>query len=261
MSVGAAGVCAAGFALTLLAAYHTTRGFDFDARALGHLSGDVPLRAQSVSRRTIETIDGASVVAAIAIIVAAGALRARFARAAGAALVVVLSVGSAELIKRGLPHVPHAVPAGRRSSLPSGHTAVAASVGLGLVIALPAVLRPLAVLAGAAYASAMAFSLVVLGFHYPSDVVASFFLCGFWGAVVAAALGGTHRRAVTPRGIAFAALATAAALAVAAVIASHHPVVAAARSREAMLAAAVCLGVLSLAVFTLIASLAGEDRR
>jgi membrane-associated phospholipid phosphatase len=221
----------------------------------------VPLRAQSVSRRTIETIDGASVVAAILIIAAVGAVRARFARAVGAAFVVVLSVGSAELLKRGLPHIPHAVPAGRMSSLPSGHTAVAASVGLGLVIALPPVLRPLAVLAGSAYASAIAFSLVVLDFHYPSDVVASFFLCGFWASVVVVAIGGTRRRAVTPGGIALAALTTAVALAVAAAIASRHPVVAAARSREAMLAAAVCLGALSLGVFTLVASLAGEEHR
>ncbi len=214
-----------------------------------------------MSRRSIETIDGASVLAAIAIIVAVGAVRARFVRAAAAALVVVLSVGSAELLKRGLPHVPHAVPAGRMSSLPSGHTAVAASVGLGLLIALPAVLRPLAVLAGAAYAAAIGFSLVLLGFHYPSDVVASFFLCGFWAALVVAAIGGTHRSAVTPRGLALATVATAAALAVAAAIASRHPVVTAARSREAMLAAAVCLGALSLGVFSLVASVAGERRR
>jgi len=44
-------------------------------------------------------------------------------------------------------------------------------------------LRPTAALIGATYAAAVGFSLVALGWHYPSDVAAAFCLCGLWACV------------------------------------------------------------------------------
>jgi membrane-associated phospholipid phosphatase len=253
---------AAAFAVTLLAALHTQRGLSLDRSAFERVSGNAPLPFRSAGQRTLRTIDAATVAATLLVLAFLALARGRVARAVAATAVVVLSVGTAELLKHGLPRLAGAVPAGRPPTLPSGHTAVAVSLGLALVIAVPPVLRPTAALAGAAYGAAIAFSVVVLGWHYPSDAIASFFVCGFWAAVVGLALRGTPRLALSLRGAVVAVAAVALALAAAAALASRHPVaVAAVRSRPALVAAAAAYGLLSLAVFAMVAPLVGERER
>jgi len=254
-----AAACAVAFALTVLVFLHTQRGLSLDRSAFERVSGNAPLPFQTAGQRTLRTIDAATVAGAVLVLVFLAVARRRVARAVAAAAVVALSVGSAELLKHGLPWLAGAVPAGRPPTLPSGHTAVAVSLGLALVIAVPPVLRPSAALVGAAYGAAIAFSVVLLGWHYPSDAIASFFVCGFWAAVVGLALRGTPRLALSLRGAAVAVAAVALALAAAAALASRHPVaVATVRSRPALVAAAAAYGLLSLAVFAAVAPLVGE---
>jgi len=255
-----AAACAVAFALTVLVFLHTQRGLSLDRSAFERVSGNAPLPFQTAGQRTLRTIDAATVAGAVLVLVFLAVARRRVARAVAAAAVVALSVGSAELLKHGLPWLAGAVPAGRPPTLPSGHTAVAVSLGLALVIAVPPVLRPSAALVGAAYGAAIAFSVVLLGWHYPSDAIASFFVCGFWAAVVGLALRGTPRLELSFRGAAVAVGAVA--LGVAAALASRHPVaVATVRSRPALVEAAAACGLLSLAVFAAIAPLVGERER
>jgi hypothetical protein len=145
-------------------------------------------------------------------------------------------------------------------SFPSGHAAVAVSLGLALVLAVPSVLRPLAALIGAAYAAAIGFSSVALGAHYPSDVVASFFVCGFWACVMGLLSRGVARRpSLSLRGVLLALVLMAIGLFAAAVLAGRHPgAVAAARSYESLVVTAALFGILSLAISGAIAALVGE---
>jgi len=185
-------------------------------------------------------------------------LRGRLARAAVAVAIVACSVVTAEALKHGLPSA-----AGRAATFPSGHTAIAVSLGLALVAAVPQALRPVAALVGAAYGAAIAFSVVALGWHYPSDAIGSFFVCGLFASLGALALRSSPRRpSLSGVGSVAAVGVVALSLVLAAAVASRHPVaVAAVRSRPAVAAAAAAFGVLSIALFALVTPLFSERPR
>lgn len=66
------------------------------------------------------------------------------------------------------------------SSWPSGHATAAMSLALACVIAVPARLRPAMASLGAAFAVAVSYSFLSLGWHYPSDVFGGFLVAGTW---------------------------------------------------------------------------------
>ena len=73
-------------------------------------------------------------------------------------------------------------------SWPSGHSTASMSLALCLVLVVGPRLRPLAALAGAGYAVAVGYALVVLGFHLPSDVLGGYLVAATFTLVGAAAL-------------------------------------------------------------------------
>jgi membrane-associated phospholipid phosphatase len=257
-------LCALGFAATFLVALHTGQGLHDDAALFRHVSGNaaLPVRAAGAARALLLGIDGVFVAVAAVLLVVLALLQKRVARALAAVAIVACSVGSVEALKHGLPHLGAAIPAGRLATFPSGHTSIAASLGLALVLAAPPVLRPAAALVGAAYAAGVGLSLILLGWHFPSDVVGSFFVCGFWAAAIVAALPGTvERPAVSAAGALLAVGAVAGGLILAAVVAGRHPAaVEALRSARSVLATAAIIGVLSVAVFGAFTPLVAEGR-
>lgn len=259
----AALACAGGYALTFALALHTRQGLHADLELYRRVSGNGGATVERAGRQALETIDAGTLALGVLVLAFLGLARGRAERALAAAAVVVCSVGSAELLKHAAPHLAGALPPGREASFPSGHAAIAVSLGLGLVVAAPPVLRPLAALAGAAYGAGVALSVVVLGWHRPSDVVGSILLCGFWTALAGIALRARPGRAAVFRGgLALGLVAVATALAVAAALAARHPLaVESVRSRPALVATAAMIGALSLAVFAGLAPLLGERER
>ncbi len=73
-------------------------------------------------------------------------------------------------------------------AFPSGHATAAASVGVALVFAAPPGWRPLAALAGAGFALAVGASVVVLQWHFASDVLGAYLVVAGWGFAALAAL-------------------------------------------------------------------------
>jgi membrane-associated phospholipid phosphatase len=160
-----------------------------------HLDDDALLgrslnpRVQNASSRLLRGIDVASLVAVGGAIVLLAVARARLRLALGAAALIVGATGTVEGLKhllarpelRGPDRLP--IP-----SFPSGHTAVAASLALGLVIVLPARWRALAAVLGAVYAAAVGAATVTAGWHRPSDAIGAFLVTVAWAAVVCAAL-------------------------------------------------------------------------
>jgi membrane-associated phospholipid phosphatase len=79
-------------------------------------------------------------------------------------------------------------------SWPSGHSTASMSVALCLVLVVGPRLRPLAALLGAGYAVAVGYSLVVLGFHLPSDVLGGYLVAATFTLIGAAALASAEAR-------------------------------------------------------------------
>jgi membrane-associated phospholipid phosphatase len=73
-------------------------------------------------------------------------------------------------------------------SFPSGHTTAAASIAVALLLVVPAGYRLLAAGIGAALTGAVGLSVVILGWHYPSDVLGAFLVVGAWGLCAVAYL-------------------------------------------------------------------------
>lgn len=68
-------------------------------------------------------------------------------------------------------------------SWPSGHATGAMALALCAVLVAPARARPWVGAAGAAFAVAVSYSILTLGWHYASDVLAGFLVAGGWSAL------------------------------------------------------------------------------
>jgi len=88
------------------------------------------------------------------------------------------------------------------NSLPSGHVTFVAAMGVALVLVVPRALRPLAALAAVAATGVAGVTVILVGWHRPSDVVAALgVVAATTGAVtLAAALlrGRPRRRSASP---------------------------------------------------------------
>ncbi len=74
------------------------------------------------------------------------------------------------------------------ASWPSGHATAAMSLALTCTIAAPTRLRPYVAAAVAAFAVAVSYSFLTLGWHYPSDVFGGFLVAGIWTLLGVASL-------------------------------------------------------------------------
>jgi membrane-associated phospholipid phosphatase len=102
-------------------------------------------------------------------------------------------------------------------SWPSGHATAAMSLVLVAIMVAPPSWRRLVAVLGALYAAWAGASVMILGWHYPSDVAAAFLVATTWAAVGVAAFAagrGWHSGAGTPARHVGLALAVAAAVAI-----------------------------------------------
>jgi membrane-associated phospholipid phosphatase len=153
------------------------------------------------------------------------------------------------------------------ASWPSGHATAAMSLTLCAVIVAPSRLRPFVAALGAAFAVAVCYSFLELGWHYPSDVFGGFLVATTWtflGVSVLYALPARRARPATglsrelakqvsvrealgpPAAVAIGALTLAGLL----VLERPHAVVAYARAHEAFMIGATAIAALGLALTT-----------
>lgn len=191
----------------------------------GQLIDTVGLAGNSIGRDRVDgltdsvlnAVSVASLAVATAVVVFIALIRRRIMLALMAALLIAGANVTTQFVKWAtvrpdLGIDPERAAAG--NSLPSGHTAVAASVAVALVLVLPARVRGLGGVLGAAYAALAGVATLSAGWHRPSDAVASLLLVGAWAALVGALLvlaqrpdaqmepGPPHRFAVAVLGIA-----------------------------------------------------------
>ncbi len=150
------------------------------ADSIASLANPLPLLGMLAVACVIALLRGRPADALAAVLVVAGA------NITTQALKVLLAHPRVRAAIGGDPFEPN--------TFPSGHTTAAASIAIAYAFVVPAALRDLTLTLGAAFALAVGCSVVVIGWHYPSDVLAGFLIAAGWGFAVLAAM-----RAIAPR--------------------------------------------------------------
>ena len=200
--------CAGLFALLLVVAYTSARARHFDASALqGFVVLPTGGRAETLAQRVAQVADPGSVALITLVLAGVALLRGRPRIALSVLLLVAATSVSSQVLKTVLTYPRDAALVGAKA-FPSGHSTAAMTLAFCGVLVAPARLRPLAALLGLVFALGVAFSVVSLSWHYPSDVVGGYLLATGWTlAVVSGLLWLEQRRPERPGQVAIAARA------------------------------------------------------
>lgn len=175
-----------------------------DQRAIPEgLAGAGVAQAKVATARLLDTISVASLGLAALGLMAIALVRRRFRQALAAAIVVAGANLTTQLLKPVLGRLdPLGGDAERFSQgiFPSGHATVAMSLALALVIVVPSAARPIGAVVGAVYTAAVGVGLLLLGWHFPSDVAGGFLIAALWAVGAVAWL----RRSGAPRSVTLA---------------------------------------------------------
>jgi membrane-associated phospholipid phosphatase len=159
-----------------------------DAALDGRTTRATVLRATD---RVLNTISISSIVIVGAVIGGVALARRRWHLAITAGVVILGANLTTQLLKHAVLSRPDLVTGADPlpdPSFPSGHTTVAMSLALGLVLVVPASIRAVTALAGLAYAVLVGTGTVTAGWHRPSDAMGAFLVATAWAAAGAAGL-------------------------------------------------------------------------
>ncbi|MBS1679572.1 MAG: phosphatase PAP2 family protein [Actinobacteria bacterium] len=181
----AAIACALAVVPLAVAAYAWDPFQSVDLRILLHLRREEgPIHA--LATVLVNLGDLASLLTFLAV---AGAIGLRYGRRREVLAAIVVVAGAnltTQLLKTTLEHarykaIEHGIELPWPNSFPSGHTTAAASIAVALLLVAPAAHRLVAAVVGLGVTAAVGFSVVILGWHYPSDVLGGLLVVGAWG--------------------------------------------------------------------------------
>lgn len=174
----------AGFALTWQVLVLSPDGQRLDGAAVdGAAYGQGTL--WQLADTVLDVVSDGFVVLALAAVVLVAVLRRRWGLALQAAVVIGGSNITTQFLKHVLLERPdYGITTGTANSLPSGHTTVAASVAMAVLLVVPRRGRPAVAVLGAAYTAATGIATLVGQWHRPSDVVAALLVVLTWTGLV-----------------------------------------------------------------------------
>ncbi|GGO95433.1 phosphatase PAP2 family protein [Actinomyces gaoshouyii] len=146
-------------------------------------------RVDGHARVVLSAISMPAAVLLVVVILLVGLLRRSHRRASWAIIAVIGASASAQILKHWILFRPdHGITArwDNANTLPSGHTTMAASAAVALILLVDARWRVPAAWLGAAMTVAMGYSTLVRQWHRPADVVAAVLLAVGWGALAVA---------------------------------------------------------------------------
>jgi membrane-associated phospholipid phosphatase len=112
-------------------------------------------------------------------------------RALAVACLLAVTGVTTQLLKHALaqPRLEHWLPEQvATNSWPSGHSTAAMTLALCAILVAPPALRASAAMLGGAFAVGVGYAVLVLGWHYPSDVLGGFLVAGLWTSLAVAVL-------------------------------------------------------------------------
>lgn len=187
-----AAACAGLFGLILLLAYTVPAARELDAKALeGFLGFQRPV-VDTFTEGIIRLGDPPTVGVVGILLAAIALLRGRPRVALGVIVLLAATSVSSQVLKALLayPRYPgqtgaaHVIPA----AFPSGHSTAVMTLAIATVMVVPARLRPLAAVVGGGLALGVGISVILQGWHFPSDVAGGFLLATGWGLTLVAGL-------------------------------------------------------------------------
>lgn len=196
-SLAACCACAVALGLLTVLALGIGAGRHLDARLFLRLV-EYPPQGGTLADAIASLGDPLPMLAMLAVACTIGLLRGRPSGALAAVLVVAGANLTTQLLKILLAHPRVKVAIGgdpfEPNTFPSGHTTAAASIAIAYAFVAPVALRDLTLVLGAAFVLAVGCSVVVVGWHYPSDVLGGILVAAGWGFAALAAM-----RAFAPR--------------------------------------------------------------
>jgi membrane-associated phospholipid phosphatase len=175
-------------------AFHTTAGARADATVLAHFLDLNAAGTHRLATRIARLADPVPVAVFTVAIVGVAFVRGRAPLAVAMAVVLVGANVSTQALKvwTAEPRPVDAPPGAHvaTQSWPSGHATAAATLALCLVVVAPSRLRPPAAILAAAFAVGVACSVLVLGWHLPSDALGGFCVAAAWTLAICASVRG-----------------------------------------------------------------------
>ena len=192
--VACAGWCLAACAVLMALAYWVPPARWLDAAALDGFRAVARPGVNEVAERLAHACNPSPYAfVALAVIVIALAVRGMRTAAAVGLLLVGANVSS-QVLKpllahhRELYYTEWHINNVNDASFPSGHATAAMALALAVLLIVPRSYRPLAATLGALFTLAVSFSILVLSWHFPSDIVGGYLMATAWGLVALAGL-------------------------------------------------------------------------
>lgn len=184
--------CTAGLIVVALLAYGSGSVQRLDATVLARFVNESGPHSNSLASGLTLLGDPPALLLMLALACGIGWVRGR-PRSVAAAVVVVAGANlTTQIFKLALAH-PHARELLGAEQLvwdgfPSGHETAAVSIAIAFAFVVPKRLLPLVAALGSCLAVAMGWSVLVLNWHYPSDVVGGALVAAGWGFAALAAI-------------------------------------------------------------------------
>ena len=184
-SLLAAAACAVGLFWIWIVAFRTGWGARADERVFDAFSGPHSVPAVRIAFKVIDVGDAFGFAVGALLLVGLALFRRRPSLAVAAGVVLIGANSTTQILKvlTAEPRHPLFLPP---EAWPSGHTTGFASLALCLVLVVPSRLAAPAAALGAASVLGMGWSLLLLGSHHPSDVLAAVLVAGLWAALAVA---------------------------------------------------------------------------
>ncbi len=189
-----AAVCLVLLAVVYVVAVHTSWGQRVDDAALeGRTHRTTVLNA---TQDLLDTISIASLALGSMAIMVVAALRRRPHLAVTAGIVILGANVTTQVLKKVVLDRPDLVGRpdvlGMTNSFPSGHSTVAMSLAVALILVVPVRARWAAAIGGLAYATLVGAGTVTAGWHRPSDVIGAYLVVMVWAGISVALLIGNE---------------------------------------------------------------------
>ncbi len=180
----AAAAAAAGAVSVWAIAFRTADGAGVDQATLEGFVGLSRQSSRTLATAVVHLADPGPVALFTIGIVAVALVRRQPRRAATACAVLLGANVTTQVVKilTAEPRAVDAVPGAHivEQSWPSGHATASMTVALCLIAVVPPRLRLAAAALGGSYALGVAYSVLLLGWHLPSDVLGAFCVAAAW---------------------------------------------------------------------------------